>query len=86
MTIPRSWFPYFAQDPALTIDVTKLELYDGDDVTKHHGVGSIGAATAGLAANPSEFTITSPPDAAGAGQILTRSARSLFLIVRYTLS
>jgi hypothetical protein len=81
-TIQRDFFPYFVNGKALTI--VGLELY-AKDPTRHHGVGDVGAATADLA-NAGRFTVSAPPDAAGATQVLTRTADAqVYLVVRYTV-
>jgi hypothetical protein len=85
VTIPRSYFPYFAQGEATTITITGMELYSGEDIARHHAVGDAAAATTDLANDPPQFVVSAPPDAAGPSQVLTRAARSVFLIVRYSL-
>jgi hypothetical protein len=84
-TIPRTYFPYFAQEQGTVITITGLELYDADDVRRHHAVGDTTVATAELLNAPPAFAVTAAPDAAGPTQVLTRAARAVFLIVRYTL-
>ncbi len=84
-TIRKDYFPYFAQGQNKTITITGLDLYDGQNVTKHHLVGDPAAATNGLSGQ-AQFTLTAGPDAAGPTQVLTRTASAqVFLIIRYSL-
>jgi hypothetical protein len=85
-TIRRNYFPYFVQGKTITI--TRFELYDGTDVSKHRTLGDQtvwDSATADLGRDQ-EFTVTAGPDLAGPTRVLTRTAGAqVFLIVRYTL-
>jgi hypothetical protein len=78
--IRKDYFPYFTQGKTITI--TGLDLYNGEDVTKHHAVGNPVAATAGLGSAQAQFTLT-----AGPTQVLKRTASAqVFLIIRYSQS
>jgi len=82
-TIRKDYFPYFTQGKTITI--AGLDLYDGQNATKHHMVGDPEAATNGLSGQ-AQFTLTAGPDPAGSTEVLTRTASSqVFLIVRYCL-
>src|SRR5205807_4723179 len=86
-TIRRDCFPYFTQGK--TITVTAAELYDGEDVSRHHAIGTAdawSAATAALGSNQA-FTVTIPEDSSGSTpDVMTRrTAAQVFLIVQYTL-
>lgn len=85
-TIRRDDFPYFTQGK--NIRIAGFEVY-GQDVSKHHMVGDQAvwdAATNDLADQTKRaFVITMPPDGPGPGQILTRSAADVYLIIRYAL-
>jgi hypothetical protein len=85
-TIREDFFPYFAQAKKITI--TGLELYDGDDVSKHHAIGGQAlwdAATAELG-DKHAFTVTAEEDPAGTTQVLKRTASArVLMIVRYAL-
>jgi hypothetical protein len=86
-TIRRDCFPYFTHGK--TITVTAAELYDGEDVSRHHAIGTAdawSAATAALGSNQA-FTVTVPEDSAGPTPVVMtrRTAAQVFLIVQYTL-
>jgi hypothetical protein len=76
-TIRKDYFPYFTQGKTITI--AGLDLYDGQNVTKHHMVGDPAAATNGLSGQ-AQFTLSAGPDAAG-----PTASSQVFLIVRYRL-
>ena len=90
-TIRKDYFPYFAQDEAIKIKA--LELYAAD-ASKHHEIGAPveadkqaarNAAQAGLAGSNRAFNLVAAEDAAGPTQVLTRGARQVFLVIRYSL-
>lgn len=82
--ILQDYFPYFVQGKQIII--TGLELY-GEDVTKHHAVGSLPAVPINLStqSQQSQFTITAPADSSGPTQVLTTASTDVFLIVRYSI-
>lgn len=83
-TIRKDYLPYFVQGK--TIRIEGLDLYDGQDVTKHHTVGDQvvwDTATTALSNNRA-FTVTAAPDTPGPGQVLTPTASTeVFLVIRY---
>lgn len=85
--IRRDFFPYFTQGKTITI--TGLDLYDGEDVSRHKPIGSAAtwdAATDELDSNQA-FPVSSKPDPAGPTRVLTRASDAqVFLVVRYTLA
>jgi hypothetical protein len=85
-TIREDFFPYFAQAKKITI--TGLELYDGDDVSKHHTIGGQAEWEEDTAKLGDEhaFTVTAEEDPAGTTQVLKRTASArVLMIVRYAL-
>jgi hypothetical protein len=85
-TIRRNYFPYFTQ--GWTINLVGLELYDGKNVSKHHGIKDDWSAESDDLNDKSKeaFNFTVPADPAGPTQVLTRTADAeVFLIVRYTV-
>ena len=80
-TIRKEHFPYFSQGK--TIKIVGLDLYDGEDLTKHHGVGDQDKATTDLNAQ-AQYTLTAGPDTTEP-LILTRTATQVYLIIRYAL-
>lgn len=82
--IRKEYFPYIAQGKTITI--SGLDLYDGQNVAKHHTVSNTIEATGALLAQK-QFILTAEEDAAGPTQVLTRSpSAQVFLIIRYSLS
>jgi len=82
-TIRKDHFPYFTQ--GRTITIVGLDLYDGKDVTRHHGVTVPATATDDLN-NQRQFTFAVSPDEPGPSQVLTRTADAqVFLIIRYSI-
>jgi hypothetical protein len=84
--IRREYFPYFTQGKQIVVG--GFEIY-GPDAVRHHTVGDQAmwdAATNNLA-DPAkqEFVLGMAPDTAGPAQVLTRTAKDVFLIVRYSL-
>jgi hypothetical protein len=86
-TIKKDYFPYFIQNSIQKkkIKVTEIDLYNGEDVTKHRKAGDAERATNELS-EKAQFTLDVGSDTAGPTQVLTRIARAeVFLIVRYSL-
>ena len=84
--IRKDYFPYFTQGKQITI--TGLELYDGNDVSKHHAIGSQAlyeAITADLG-NNQPFSVTAGEDTAEPKVLARPASAQVFLIVRYTLA
>jgi hypothetical protein len=82
-TIRRYHFPYFTQGKTITI--VRFDLYDGQDVRKHHAIGDAAAATTALT-DTQQFILRAPADAPGPTEILTRSPnKEVFLIIQYSL-
>jgi hypothetical protein len=85
--VRKDYFPYFTQGKKISI--TSFDLYDGNDVAKHHALGDQAAlvnTTTDLNDNQ-QFTVTAAPDQAGPTQILTRMANAqVYLVVGYALS
>ena len=91
-TIRKDYFPYFTQGKQINIE--SLDLYDGEDVSKHHGVVNANNADAATTtttatnqlADQGKFTLDLEPDPQEPTQVLTRMANSeVILIVRYSL-
>jgi hypothetical protein len=85
--IHKDYFPYFGQ--AKTITITRLELYDGENMSNHHEIGDQNmwtAATGDLGNKDKQaFTFTAGEDTAEP-KVLRRTKDALvFLIVRYSL-
>jgi hypothetical protein len=81
-TIRRDYFPYFTQGKA--ISVNGLDVYDGNNLSKHASVGDPVQATDGLGSASAQFVFPAGEDKAKA---LTRSPDAeAFLIIRYSLS
>jgi hypothetical protein len=79
--VGRDYFPYFVTGKQLTLQ--KFELYGRDG--KHHEFGDPAARTNDLQAQQA-FTLSSPPDAAGPTQVLTRTIDAEpYLVVRFTI-
>lgn len=77
-TVRADYFPYFAQGKP--IQVTGLDLYDAQDLTKHRTPDTLAPLPFPLA---SQFTITASPDA----EVLKRSSTSqVILLVRYAIT
>jgi len=79
--IRKEYFPYFAQRKS--IGITGLELYDGTDVSAHHPTALAADTTLDNATRA--FTVSAAPDTE-APMVLTREAKEVFLVVRYSLS
>ncbi len=83
-TIRREYFPYFTQGKKVT--VVGLELYNGNDVSKHTSIAdqpTLDAATTDLGdISKGAFTVAAKAD----GVVLARAADAdVFLVARYSL-
>ena len=87
-TIRKDYFPYFVQGKSITI--TGIEIYDGQNVAKHHPVNKQedwDSYTENLGDEAKQvFAIPIGEDPAGPTQVLTRKADAeVFLVIHYTI-
>ncbi|MFM9951806.1 MAG: toxin [Saprospiraceae bacterium] len=87
--IPRDFFPYFSQGKEITI--TGYELYGEDSNNtslRHHVLGGK-AVWDNVTDDPKSnhaLTVNIAPDEPGPTQLMTKTAKEVFLVIRYKVS